>query len=479
MGGTLDSARRPALACAMPRPCPVVAIVGAGFCGTTLAVHLARAGDVAVVLIDRSGSFGPGLAYGAARPIHLLNTPAGRMSAVPDDPEHFTRWAAARVPGAAGGSFLPRPLYGDYLRELLASVRPVIASTSGQVRTDMPGVTCLTGQVLDVVDGDDRSLRVKLADGSVIADTVVLCPGNPPPAALPLAPALREHPAHIADPWCFDPKRIDHDAPALLIGSGLTALDVALTLADAGHRGPIHLASRRGLLPQAHRSHARPGHCPPPDTGDWPNTARGMLVALRRELRVAAAAGVDWREVIASLRPITQALWQRLPLGEQERFLRHLRPYWDSHRHRAAPETHRAITAMQRGGRLFVHAGRLAEVTAVGPRLRVSLVHGPASQTLEVGALINCTGPASAMQGAADPLLRALLARGVARVDPLGLGLETDDDGRLGPGRALFLAGPLRRPRLWEATAVLELAGQVTALADTVRAGLPGARASG
>lgn len=451
----------------MPRACPVVAVVGAGFCGTTLAVHLARAGEVAVVLIDRSGSFGPGLAYGAARPIHLLNTPAGRMSAVADDPEHFTRWAATRVPGAAGGSFLPRPLYGEYLRALLAAAGPMLARTLGQVRTDMPGVTCLTGQVLNVSDG-----RVILADGSVTADAVALCPGNPPPAGLPLSPELREHPAHFADPWDFDPRRIDHEAPALLIGSGLTALDVALTLADAGHRGPIHLASRRGLLPQAHRSHARPGHYPPPNTGDWPSTALGMLVALRQEVRVAGAAGVDWREVIASLRPITQALWQRLPILEQDRFVRHLRPYWDSHRHRAAPATHRAITDLQRSDRLFVHAGRVAEVTAAGPRLRVTIVRGASSQTLEVGALINCTGPASAMLDAADPLLRALLARGVARVDPLGLGLETDDDGRLGPGRALFLAGPLRRPRLWESTAVLELAAQVAALAGTIHASL-------
>ena len=460
----------------MSRPCPVVAVVGAGFCGTTLAVHLARADDVAVVLIDRSGSFGPGLAYGAARPIHLLNTPAGRMSAVADDPEHFTRWAAARVPGTSGGSFLPRPLYGDYLRELLAGARPVLASASGQVRSDMPGVTCLTGQVLDVDEG-----WVLLADGRLKADAVVLCPGNPPPAALPVPAGLRGHPAHIADPWDFDPARIDHDAPVLLIGSGLTALDVALTLTDTGHRGAIHLTSRRGLLPQPHRMHARPGQHPPPDVRGWPNTARGMRVALRKEIRTAAAAGVDWREVVASLRPITQALWRRLPMVEQERFLRHLRPYWDSHRHRAAPETHRAIAGLQRSDRLYVHAGRLAAVTAAGPRLRVTLVRGPSSQTLEVGALINCTGPASALHDAADPLLRALVARGVASVDPLGLGLETDDDGRMGPGLRLFLAGPLRRPRLWEATAVLELAAQVAALAATVRAdvGLPGALAPG
>ena len=444
-------------------PPRVVVIVGAGFCGTVLAVHLARAGGFAAVLIDRSGSFGPGLAYGAARPFHLLNTPAGRMSAFPDDPEHFTRWAQGRDPAVGGGSFLPRPLYGEYLRDLLASTHPIAACTAGQVRTDRPGVTCLKGQVVEAGDG-----WVALADGGrLAADAVVLCPGNPPPPTLALPVELRGHPAHVADPWSFDPASIDADAPALLIGSGLTALDVALTLAEAGHRGPIHLASRHGLLPQPHRTHARPGQVAPPDVDAWPATARGMLVGLRREIR--AAEGVDWREVVASLRPVTPALWRRLPLAEQGRFVRHLRPYWDSHRHRAAPETHRAITGLQAADRLYVHAGRMAAVTAAGPRLRVTLTRAEASRTLEVGALINCTGPASDLRGTPDPLLRGLLAGGRAQVDPLGLGLVTDDEGRLsGSTVPLFLAGPLRRPRLWEATAVLELAAQVAALAATL-----------
>jgi uncharacterized NAD(P)/FAD-binding protein YdhS len=448
----------------MQRP-RVVTIVGAGFCGTVLAVHLARAGGFAVALIDRSGRFGPGLAYGAARPIHLLNTPAGRMSAFPEDPDHFTRWARTRDPAVGGGSFLPRPLYGEYLRALLAGAGPVTACSPGQVRTDMPGVTCLTGQVVEVGDGG-----VALADGGrLAADAVVLCPGNPAPSMLPVPPELREHPAHIADPWGFDPAVIDRDAPALVIGSGLTGLDIALLLAQAGHRGPIHLASRHGLLPQPHRVHARPRQHPQPAVDAWPATARGMLAGLRREVEAAEAEGIDWREVVASLRPVTPVLWQRLPLDEQARFLRHLRAYWDSHRHRAAPETHRAFTDLQAAARLHVHAGRIAAVTAAGPRLRVTLRRAAASRTLEVGALINCTGPASDLRGTPDPLLRGLLAGGRAQVDPLALGLVTEDDGRLpGAGVPLFLAGPLRRPRLWEATAVLELADQIAALAATL-----------
>lgn len=451
-----------------PLPCPVVAVVGAGFCGAMLALHLARAGGVAVLLIDRSGRFGPGLAYGAARPMHLLNTPAGRMSAFVDDPEHFTRWAQAQGLAAHGGAFLPRPLYGEYLAALLASC------PRGQ-----PGITCLTGHVVGLEFAAD-GVRLRLADGGVLrVDGAALCPGNPPPAAIAGLPAaLQGDPRHVADPWALDPASIDADAPVLLLGSGLTALDVALTLADAGHRGPIHAVSRRGLLPQPHRSAAQPGTYPPPDIRAWPATARGQLAALRAEIRAAEAAGHDWREVIASLRAATPALWQALPASEQRRFLRHLRPYWDSHRHRAAPETHRAIAALQAAGRFHVHAARLVEVEAEAAGLRVGLAHAGERRSLWVGALVNCTGPAADARRSEDPLLRALLARGLARVDPLALGLETTDDGRLigaqGPASRLWLAGPLRRPRLWEATAVLELAEQTQALAASVLGELRG-----
>ena len=483
--------------------CPVVAVVGAGFCGALLTIRLARAGGLRIVLLDRSGRFGTGLAFGAARPLHLLNTPAGRMSAFADDPEHFTRWAKAREPGVTGGSFLPRARYGAYLQEMLMAAaaaeeavddeldplaetwrpgRPLKSprspqdTLSGQLQ-DAPGVTCLQGHVVDLVPSGD-GMRLRFADNRTLrADRVALCPGNPPPADPPELPAaLRDDPRYIADPWKLEPKRLDPDAPVLLLGTGLTALDATLTLAEAGHRGTIHLASRRGLLPQPHRSSSRPGSYPTPDIARWPATARGYLHGLRAELRRAAARGIDWREVITSLRPVTPALWRGLPQVEQDRFLRHLRPFWDSHRHRAAPATHAPFAALQAAGRVQVHAGRLAEVTAGAGRLQVTLARGEQRTALTVGALINCTGPATDPRRAADPLLAAMIKRGLAAVDPLALGLEVADDGRLlgraGPSARVWVAGPVRRPQLWESTAVLELAPQVAAVAAAIQASL-------
>lgn len=439
--------------------CPVVAIVGAGFCGALLAVHLVRAGGVSVALVDRTGRFGPGLAYGAAGPLHLLNTPAGRMSAFADDPDHFTRWARERDPTVTGGSFLPRPVYGAYLEALLA------ACPRGQVGE--PGLACLQGQVDDLVLAP-AGARLHLADGSSLhAARVALCPGNPPPTTLA---GLADDPRIIPDPWRFDPRRLDPALPVLLLGTGLTCLDVALTIADAGHPGPLLAVSRRGLLPLPHRPAARPGSFPTPDITTWPTSARGLLRVVRAEVRAAAAEGFDWREVIASLRPVTAALWRRLPLPEQDRFLRHLRPYWDSHRHRAAPDTHAAVADLQAAGRFVVHAARLVAVVADPRGLRVALAHGSTRSEHVVGGVIDCTGPASDLRRGGDPLLRALLDRGLAEVDPLGLGLRTESDGRLAPDSPLWLAGPLRRAEAWEATAVLELAAQVAGVAARIRA---------
>lgn len=442
-------------------------MVGAGFCGALLAIHAARAG-LAVTLIERGDRFGPGLAYGAAGPLHLLNTPAGRMSAFAEDPEHFVRWARGRGLAASGGSFLPRSLYGAYLEGLLAEAG---ACPGGQV---VSGIGCLTGQVVAAVPEAD-GVTVRLADGRALRfDRVALCPGNLPPGPI-AALAGVEARRYVADPWRMDVAQVAGDAPVLLLGSGLTALDMALTLAAAGQRGTMHVVSRHGLLPQAHRPAARPGSYPPPAVTAWPASARGLLAALRAEVRRAAAAGFDWREVVASLRAATPGLWRRLSAVEKQRFVRHLRPFWDSHRHRAAPETHRAIAELQAVGGLEVHAGRIAEVVSAGDGLRVTVARGDARRVLAVGAVINCTGPAADLRRCGDPLLADLLARGLARHDPLGLGLVTDDEGRLvgedGASELLWLAGPLRRGSVWEGTAVLELAEQVAALATALRAG--------
>ena len=252
----------------------------------------------------------------------------------------------------------------------------------------------------------------------------------------------------------------------LLVGSGLTMLDVAMALRERGVRGGVYAISRRGVLPQPHRESTTPPphHDRPKTIDEWPRTAVGLLRAVRAEVNAAAAHKVDWREVITSLRADTPALWKSLTLTERARFLRHLRPYWETHRHRAAPQIAAAVDQMIRSGQLRVLAGRLLSCNEKGDGVEVLIRRrsDPSPHTLRVGKVINCTGPDTDLARVRDPLIQRLREAGAIRPDALGLGLDTNDDGALIDSRGkvnprMFLVGPLRKGQLWENTAVPEL----------------------
>jgi len=450
-----------------------LAIVGAGFCGTMVATHVLR-GPASrierVVVVERNGREVGGVAYGTPSTSHTLNVPAGRMSAFDDDPDDFLGYVRDRDPALTGGSFVPRRVYGEYLvRTLSAAAR---ASEVDLIR--------VSGEAVDVEE-HAGGVRLTLLDGRIVdAERAVLAVGNyppsdPPAAAERLATSLR----YARDPWAPDALERARDEPLLLLGSGLTMCDVVLALRDDDQRAPIVAISRRGLLPQAHRlSTTPPPHLDPPaELDDWPDTALGLLRGLRREVRAAGERGIDWREVVTSIRAQTPALWQRLGIEERRRFLRHARPYWETHRHRSSPETAFAVESMRESGALELLPGRVARLveTATGVAVTYAPRDGSSPRELVVGKVINCTGPDTDLARVRDPLIHALRAHGLVRADPLGLGLDTDEDGRLiradgSPSERLTLVGPLRKGRLWEHTAVPELRVEARRVAERLSA---------
>lgn len=456
---------------------PTVAIVGGGASGVLTAIHLLRRrAPVRIVLVEERPLLGRGVAYGTSCEAHLLNVPAAGMSAFPDEPRHFLQWARERHPSADAGSFLPRRLYGQYLEWCLHE-----EIAAARRRTPF---TALHGRVIGIAAGAGGA-GLRLAGGETLwASQVVLALGN----SVGPAAGLAAEPGPIRHAW--DPTAVQGlpaGRPVVLVGTGLTAVDVVLSLDEAGFRGPIHAVSRRGLLPQPHRSSqadgagtvAAPGYAAPVAVVA-PDRARELLAAVRAEIRLAAALGHDWRAVVDGLRPRTQALWAALPEGERARLHRHALRYWEVHRHRMAPEVAARIERLRRSGRLQVSAGRIVSVTpttggvAVTVRPRAGRAAGtapsPADVVLEAGAVIRCTGPREDLASVGDPLLDGLFATGDARPGPLGLGLAVDADGRLldRAGEAsdsLWAIGPLRRGALLETTAVPEIREQAAALA--------------
>lgn len=443
-----------------------ILVVGAGFSGTMVATHLLRsgAGALRVVLIDRSAALWRGVAYGTSWPGHLLNVPAGRMSAFPDDDDHFLRFASECSVAVTGGSFLPRMLYARYLEHVLRD-----AEREGSARGHR--LEQVSDGVVGVSTGSDGRWHLRLASGDTAEGAhVVLALGNHPPSNPRPADGrddFFQSPRYVRDPWAPGIlERVDPSHGVLLVGTGLTMLDVALRLAEAGGDAPIVALSRRGLLPLPHRAHGAPpsyGHLPPGLIACEPS-APAYLRAMRRHARALERDGVDWREIMASLRPVTPRLWETLPPAERARFLRHARAHWDTHRHRVSADVWQRFEALRSAGRLSVVAGRVLSYDDDGAGVTVRLrTRGAADpRALQVGVVVNCTGPEADVRRIADPLVASLIDSGVARPDELGLGFDTDDrltvigrDGSATPN--LWLTGPLLKGRLWESTAVPEL----------------------
>jgi uncharacterized NAD(P)/FAD-binding protein YdhS len=426
-----------------------VVIVGGGASGTLTAVSLARFPELGPIsVLDAAGAFARGVAYSTEEPVHLLNVPAGRMSAIPEQPSHLLAWLAGRGEAPDPEAFIQRRLYGAYLGELLQAA-------GSRVERRMDRATAL------VPDGD--RVRVELASGAALtARGVVLAMGNFPPE---LPPGWTDLPARLAwrTPWAARGDWPAPDAEVLLLGAGLTAVDVALSLDARGHRGRIHLLSRRGLVPVTHP----PRMTAPLPLGARPARLRGLLRMFRE-----ASGRHDFRAVLDTIRPELGALWRGLTPVEQRRFLRHLRTWFDTVRHRLAPAVGACIAALEAEGRLVRHAGRVVSLSE--QEGKVALRYRPRGArtlaVLSVDVAIPTTGPVMDVRALDDRLVRSLLAAGQARPGPHGLGFATAGDGSvLGTMQdRLWTLGGLRRGDLWETTAIPEISVQARAVGDAV-----------
>ena len=442
--------------------------MGGGFAGAALVLQLrqqARLANAEIHLIEPRAVPGPGLAYSARRPEYLLNVRPGGLSLYPAAPNHFAEWLARQPESAAGvPEFAPRAIYGRYLHEELDTV--LVTHNRNGVhwhRTTAVAAPLLPSGRRAVLLTDNRTIE---------SDTVVLALGNFPPPP-PCGPDHRylHHPGYHADPWASSNiRRIGPDEEVLLIGSGLTAVDVLLALRHDGHRAPIAVVARHGRWPKAHG----------PATATYPNfyselaaetTVTGVLAIFKQHLRAAAAQGVDWRPVLDALRPDLGHVWAAWPLAEQRRFLRHLAGLWAVTRHRSPPQNAQAVADLTATGLVRLHIGTVREIVPDGRRLRVRVrPTGEPNAWHTADHVISCTGPLLDYAHMADPLVQSLRAKGQLTPDPLHLGLLTDAHGALlaangavAPG--LFTLGPSRRPAYFESTAVPELRRQAAALA--------------
>ena len=443
-----------------------VVIIGGGASGTLLAINLLRAAlsqPISITLVEKRETIGRGIAYSTAFEHHLLNVPVAKMSAFPDEPEHFLNWLGESGHSFGSSDFVPRRLFGDYLSSLLDAEARRSAS-----------LVRVFDEATDL-EQNDGGIVVKLASGKEIpADLVVLAFGNflPPHPSVPDLSFITAE-MYIRDVWSEGSlEKIDPSDDVLVIGTGLSMVDFVLNLRSAGHQGKIQAISTKGLLPAEHKL----GYTYPAFADELKGVEKitQIFTTVRKHVAVADANGSDWRAVIDSLRPVTQDLWQQLPTAEKRYFMQHLSRYWNAARHRMPPAAAETIREMLTNGQLEVLSGRLRHIsTDTEGRFLVNFSQNGEQNYINCDVLVNCIASQSNFARIESELVKNRLGRGTIRCDAVSLGLDATPDGRLIDVNGvvsdkLRTIGTALKGTLWETTAIPEIRVQAAKLAETI-----------
>jgi len=437
------------------------------------AVNIARLTEqpLHITVINDDPSIGRGVAYRSRRPEYLLNVAARNMSAFPHEPDHFLQWLRTRSEFESINEielrerFVPRHIYGDYLRSIV------------QHHLQSPGETApassnfVIGTAVDI-EPQETGCLVHLADGpTVSADRVVLATGNEPPAPLPGAESLTDHPAWVGNPWQrWEDRLPTHEGTIILLGTGLTTVDAILTLRAKGWLGSIHAVSRHGWFPHSHFRGISYPDFPPPNVDIAALGLDELLLLIDEHCAILHARNANPAIIVDKLRPYTQRIWSGFSRDERIRFAKNYAARWNVFRHRIAPDIYSQITSSQLTGQLRVHADSIEKLRASGDRIVVELADGA---SLEGDLVLNATGPSSKFTATQSVLLKNLLRQGAIAPDAIDMGIRVDSDhtvltdtGQRSPW--LLALGPALKGTYWETIAVPELRVQARRVAETL-----------
>lgn len=453
-----------------------IAIIGGGFTGGAVAWNIARSPQgrpIRIIVFEPRDKLGAGLAYDTSDPVHRINVPADRMALDPDASEDFITWfnendGPQRDPGSrtADGRIFPRR--SDFGAYVGARIAPYLADDRIEhVRSEVVNVERLSS-----------GWRLIAGNGAVTdVDFVIIATSHPAPSApRVLASVLEGHPRFIGDATA--PQALAAIRPmdsVLIVGNGLTGADVAASLLESGHKGQITSISRRGLRSRGHSLTPEEPH------GDFVSrpihSARLLTRRVREAIDQAALFNVSWRAAIDAVRGQGQTVWSNLPLAERRRLVRHLRPFWDVHRFRIAPQVEAAIDAAIERGQMESLAASVGAVTYHGTKIRTGLRLARKKGTLvrDFDAVVVTTGPAHGGIIESQDYLQGLAREGLVALDPTGLGLSCDLSSRILDRNSkvvpdMLVAGPLARAAFGELMGLPQVSAHAKSIAQTVLA---------
>lgn len=456
-----------------------IAIVGCGCSGVMALAQLVRCAKtpMEIHVFDPAPEFAVGLAYRTPRAEHLLNVRADRMGAYAEDHQDFWKWLETSVSRNkyCADDFVPRRLYGDYLKH-------VNQTSLSHAKDKNINIRFIQAEVndVDVLNSDQQLVLHYKQDGvdqSVAVDTLIVATGNSYPDHFGFENGISiKHEYLPGVIWCSgeaEEMRLQKfiNKPStesvLIVGTGLTMIDMALDLVARGHSGKITAISRHGLLPATHKKIA-------PHT-DWswtqdvtriPDSAEALEMNLRSEVALAKKAGHNWRALIDALRPMTTQIWQRLSETEKAKFIADKFTQWNVLRHRMAPQIRERLQQLQSSGQLDVHAVARRDVISDGSQFVVEC----GDSRFAADVLIDCTGPDYRLQHTKNKLLQNLHQKNLAQPGALGWGVAVDEHCRIKNSRrlAIFAMGPLMIGDRLECTAVPELRVQAKTIAESI-----------
>lgn len=441
------------------------AIIGGGLSGAAVVCHLAKEATlkgtaVSCVLFEPNSKIGSGVAYSSESIVHLLNVPVAKMSIYDDEPSSFTEWLRRNNHNYTPESYAPRSLYGEYVANTVQS-----AQSTAHLYLSLD----IKPELVESISSASHIYELRTdAGSSFLCRNLIIAVGNSPEA-----PGKGDSLEPLSSPW--DEKAISnakHAQNVAIVGTGLTAVDTVLALEHIGYQGNYTLISRRGLLPHTHDDNSSPtGSEKESFISDLLHSK--TLVSIIRKFRAMTKSGADWRHLIDALRPHTQDLWSAFSTTERRRFIRHIRPYWDIHRHRVPESSLNTLLSLKQNGRLEVKRGAIRSATRRDDKTIELLLRNGANLSKKYDHVFNCTGLWSDLRKIRSPLIRSLIDNGLAAYDSLGLGFKTSANGELinpkgAKSSSLFTIGSLRRGDLWETTAAREIRSQAKRISTLI-----------
>jgi uncharacterized NAD(P)/FAD-binding protein YdhS len=433
-----------------------IAIIGGGVSGALVVLNILKQSKRATQILwfDAKNAFCKGLAYSTDEDVYLLNVRASNMSVFVDEPLHFVNWLTQQQLPFSSQDFVSRTIYGQYVSSTFNELKDSHATVK---------ITCLAEEVTTINKNGDEFLVSAKQDYQ--AQQVVLAFGNFLPA----------HPRSIHTNFqqsnryfqnAFSSQvitQVINQESVLIVGSGLTMIDVVLSLKKHHYTGKITAISPHGYLPQAHIEN------PLPTTASYINeqqtyTLLQLYSLVNQQLKFARANQLSTHSVIDTLRPHLQRLWLGLSLEDKQQFLRHLRHKWGVARHRVASQSMQVIKELLHNKQLELIRGRVLDIRSNETGFDIQYSNREQeSNHLQASVLINCTGPESNFEKVEIPLIKQLLQAKIICTDALKYGIEASINGQITPN--LFTIGPPLKGILWESTAVPEIRLQAQQLA--------------